>query len=119
MAVLALALFNLVTEAALTPGVELRHFLYRVSHSLLALGGASLALGLLKERGGLGHSPILGRASLLFILLGPLVFCASWRLGLDEPDCLKFAGTGLLVYAIGCLFYWVSLGDSEKLAQIH
>jgi hypothetical protein len=119
MAVLALALLDLVAEVALTPGMEILPFLHRVGQCLLALGGGGLALGWLKSRCDLGCSALLGRASLFLILAGPLVFCACWSLSLERPDCLKFAGTALVLCATGCLFYRVSLADPDRLARLH
>ncbi|MFN8608813.1 MAG: hypothetical protein U0931_14850 [Vulcanimicrobiota bacterium] len=117
--VLVLAAWDLVVQAALTPGLALSEFLCRSSLCLSALVISALVLETLKRRGDAGQSPLLGRVSLVWVVSGPLVLLSLAQADLTAPDFQKFAALSGLLWASGCLIYRVSLAESEDFSQIH
>jgi hypothetical protein len=117
IALQALSLLAIVCVLLLAPNLNGLTFLYQIGHALLLLVCGAIALVWLKLTGRPGHSRLIGAASIVFVLSGPIALAGSCVLQLDPQELGKVGFCSFLVYIVGCLFYWVSLGEEADLVR--
>lgn len=115
MALLSLSLLSMVSVLLLAPGQDAASFFGQIHEALLLMLVSSGLLSWFKRKGRIGGSRLIGAASVLLILTGPIALGTAWAAGLDLPEFCKVGFCSLLVYAAGCLLYWLSLEPKADL----